>query len=94
MGAALWCRDLDPRQGNIAEDHAGPPRAPVMTCRYRIEVLGIPRTPWRSSSAAAMQDAIDLGLTSWDAAGREHFLAVPVDMRVEHRGRGAVRCVR
>ena len=54
---------------------------PALTgCRYRIEVFGKPRAPWRVTPTIAMQDAIDLDLASWDASTREHYLAVPVDM--------------
>ena len=53
-------------------------------CRYRIEVFGTPRAPWRATASAALADAVALGLASWDQAQQEHFLAVPVDMRVDH----------
>lgn len=54
---------------------APPPR------RYRLTVFGEPRGEWHSSSAALMAEAIALGLASWDAARREHYLAVPVSVQ-------------
>jgi hypothetical protein len=57
--------------------------APPRYARYRIEVFGEARSPWRNSSDEAMVDAIELQLANWDGSRREHFLAVPVDMKVE-----------
>jgi len=45
---------------------------------YRIEVFGEPRAPWRSTVAQAIDDAISLGLASYDEERDEHYLAVPV----------------
>lgn len=45
---------------------------------YRVTVFSRPRAPWRSTKAEVMQDAIRLGLASWDDERREHFFAVPV----------------
>ncbi len=49
---------------------------------YRIEVFGQARAPWRETPAEAFADAIALGLASWDDERREHFIAVPVEMRL------------
>lgn len=80
MGAALW-RHADER---LAEPEPEP--ASIWTagpgCRFRIEVFGRPRAPWRSTPEEAMQDAIRLDLASWDESRKEYFLAVPVDMNV------------
>lgn len=35
----------------------------------------------RDSREQAMTDAIRAGLASWDAERREHYLAVPVEIR-------------
>jgi hypothetical protein len=77
MGAALW-RRVRAQQVVDAASEASAPRGQV---RYRIEVFGQPRAPWRAYPSHAMDDAIRLGLASWDADRNEHFLAVPVDMR-------------
>lgn len=61
--------------------------------RYRVEVFGVARTPWRTSFTDAMADAIALDLATWDAEAGEHFLAVPVDMKVEIVT-GEYRCAR
>ena len=82
MGVALWRRSVE------SEDEPAPPTdfgylpPPMPGCRYRIEVMGEPRAPWRSTPAEAMVDAIALDLANWDETTREHYLAVPVDMRV------------
>jgi hypothetical protein len=47
---------------------------------YRLKVFDDPRAPWRDTREQVMQDAIRLGLASWDASKRQHFLAVPVAM--------------
>ena len=47
---------------------------------YRITTFGRPRSPWRESVQEAVDDAVELGLASWDASRREWFLAVPVDL--------------
>lgn len=52
---------------------------------FRITTLGEPRAPWRVSRAEAMQDAVALGLASWDRSKREWFLPVPAD--IERSGR-------
>lgn len=52
---------------------------------FRITTLGEPRAPWRTSRDEAMQDAIALGLASWDRSKREWFLPVPAD--IERSGR-------
>jgi len=49
-----------------------------MADRFRIEVFGRARSPWRKSAEDAMCDAVALELASWDASRREWFLAVPV----------------
>lgn len=51
--------------------------------RYRIAVLGSPKTAWRCSSSEAMADAVDMGLASWDAVARAHFLAIPIEMEID-----------
>jgi len=61
--------------------------APHPTHQFRLCVFDDPRAPWRESAAEAKQDAIRLGLASWDESEREHFLAVPV--RIERRKRQA-----
>lgn len=80
MGMALWMRDAA-----VAAEVEIPNGCPAAWagCKYRIEVFGVGRAPWRSSPVEAMQDAIVLDLASWDESVRQWFLAVPVDMRVE-----------
>lgn len=48
--------------------------------KYRITTFGRPRAPWRRTMQEAVDDAIELGLASWDASRREWFLAVPVGL--------------
>ena len=79
MGVALWKR-ADVRPAKIALPDHFP--APEPLCRYRIEVFGRGQAPWRNSPAEAMVDAIALDLAAWDESKREHYLAVPVEMRV------------
>lgn len=79
MGAALWRRAALAEAQPATPDYL-PPALPG--CLYRIEVFGEPRAPWRSSPTGAMRDAIRLDLASWDEIRQEHFLAVPVDMRI------------
>lgn len=71
MGVALWRR----------EEVDAVSTASVVGARFRLTVFGKPRAPWRASYREAEEDAIALGLASWDANQREHFLAVPVDVR-------------
>ncbi len=82
MGTAVWKRAAG------AQAHLDPamPMSPVET-KYRIEVFGQPRAPWRTSPAEAMVDAVRLDLASWDEARQEYYLAVPVDLRVLHPDR-------
>ncbi|PZQ50216.1 MAG: hypothetical protein DI555_23265 [Novosphingobium pentaromativorans] len=54
-----------------------------MADRFRISTFGRPRTPWRDSIQDATDDAIELGLASWDESRREWYLAVPVALQVE-----------
>lgn len=79
MGVALWRSVTDQPATDELADYL-PPAWPG--CRYRIEVFGEPRAAWRRSPADAMADAIELDLANWDASRREHYLAVPVAMRV------------
>ena len=79
MGAALWRRAADEAEPAAHLDYLP---ASTPGCLYRIEVFGEGRAPWRRSVADAMADAIRLELASWDASLRQHYLAVPVDMRV------------
>lgn len=51
--------------------------------RYRIAVFKEPRAPWRDVIERAMTDAKRLGLASYDAAAREWYLALPVEMEVD-----------
>ncbi|MEH3107168.1 MAG: hypothetical protein PGN09_07760 [Sphingomonas fennica] len=60
-----------------------PPERTVHGWRYRVTVFGQPRAPWRDEAQHAKQDAIDLGLASWDADKREWFIAVPTDIEVD-----------
>jgi hypothetical protein len=48
--------------------------------RYRLTVFGEPRGPWRETKEEVLKDAVRKKLASWDAAAREHYLAVPVDI--------------
>ncbi|MBX9816061.1 MAG: hypothetical protein K2X76_15290 [Sphingomonas sp.] len=48
---------------------------------FRVMVFDEPRGPWRASRHEAMRDAIRAGLASWDQERREHYLAVPVEIR-------------
>ena len=41
-------------------------------------VFDKPRGEWRRSAQEALDDAITLGLASYDDERREHYLAVPV----------------
>lgn len=60
-----------------------PAPAAIIGIRFRVVVLGSPKTAWRSSSDEAMADAIDMGLASWDASMGAHYLAVPVEMEID-----------
>lgn len=80
MGVALWKRGEDDRPATPTGLDYLPPAIPG--CFYRIEVAGEARSPWRPSPAEAMADAIGLDLANWDETTREHYLAVPVDMRI------------
>lgn len=53
--------------------------------RFRLTVFGKPRegAPWRATKDEVLLDAIRLGLASWDASQREHFLAVPVEIATD-----------
>jgi hypothetical protein len=77
MGVALWRRDAEPASLPL-------PIVVQSNVRYRIEVFGEARAPWRATAGQAMLDAIRLDLANWDDARQEHFLAVPVDLRVDH----------
>jgi hypothetical protein len=55
-----------------------------MVEQFRVVSAGRPRGVWRDSYEAAMADAVDLELASWDASKRTHYLAVPVS--IERRG--------
>ena len=55
---------------------APPPRE-----QFRLYCFGEPRGPVRDDHKEAMTDAIRAGLASWDAERREHYLAVPVEIR-------------
>lgn len=79
MGSALWRSALAD-----AEITALPVHLPSgeRGCRYQITVFDKPRTPWRMTPAEAMADAISLELASWDESRKEHYLAVPVGMKV------------
>lgn len=81
MGVALWRRAAVATATPIEDEVI--PRAEA-GCWYRIEVFGRPRAPWRRTPTDAMVDAISLGLSSYDESQRQHYLAVPVDMRVRH----------
>lgn len=48
--------------------------------QWRVTVFGDPRADWRDSVQHAMDDAIRLGLASYDEERGEHYLAVPVDL--------------
>lgn len=63
---------------------APPPRHVEIT-EYRIVVFGKARSPWRQSWDAALEDAIQAGLASWDESKQEHYLAVPVRMQSRKR---------
>lgn len=76
MGRALWRRLTEPDERDALP--AAEPRAFM----YCIEVFGRRRSPWRSSPQEALADAIRLDLAAWDESRQEHYLAVPVDMRV------------
>lgn len=80
MGVAVWKRGDDDRSPEPAGLDYLPPALPG--CFYRIEVVGEARSPWRSTPSEAMADAVALDLASWDGSRREHFLAVPVHMRI------------
>jgi hypothetical protein len=58
-----------------------------MAEKFRIEVLGRPRSPWRTSRDAAIRDAAALELASWDAEQREWYLAVPVELAIRREQR-------
>ncbi|TZG24749.1 hypothetical protein FYJ91_18370 [Sphingomonas montanisoli] len=47
---------------------------------YRVAVFGRPRAPWREKWEHAMEDAIAMELTSYDASRREYYLAVPTSI--------------
>jgi hypothetical protein len=78
MGAALW------RRVRAEEFEATRPLpAPGIRFRYCITVFGELRGPWRDTAAQAIDDAITLELASWDESQKQHFLAVPVGLKVE-----------
>lgn len=79
MGVALWRQSSPDADRRAVPDYVPPPQP---GCLYRIETFGEPRSTWRTSPAEAMADAIALDLASWDEVRQQHFLAVPVDMRV------------
>jgi hypothetical protein len=79
MGAALWRGALADTAITALPAHLPPGER---GCRYQITVFDRPRTPWRTTPAEAMADAISLELASWDESRKEHFLAVPVSMKV------------
>lgn len=50
---------------------------------YRLRVFGEPKAPWRRVKTQAQQDAIELGLGSFDEWGK-FFVAVPGDIEELH----------
>ncbi|WP_341207260.1 hypothetical protein [uncultured Sphingomonas sp.] len=50
-------------------------------------VFGQPRGEWRPLPQLAFDDAIALGLASYDDERREHYLAVPVEIEKREIGR-------
>lgn len=77
MGRAVWRRLAEEELPGV------PLPRPGVRFRYCVTVFGEQRAPWRDSVAEAVDDAIGLELASWDAVERQHFLAVPVDIRTE-----------
>lgn len=65
------------------------PADTVAGWRYRVTVFGKPRAPWRDARPHAVQDAIDLGLASWDDERRQWFIAVPTDIEVDTQTEGS-----
>ena len=53
-----------------------------MAQQFRIATFGEPRSEWRDSREAALNDAIRLNLATWDRSKRQWFLAVPVELQV------------
>lgn len=51
-----------------------------MVDQFRVIAFGKPRAPWRLSREAAIDDAVALGLASWDQSKREWFVPVPADI--------------
>lgn len=51
--------------------------------RFRITAFGEPRAPWRDARQHAVDDAVALGLASWDAAAKEWFIPVPAEIEKE-----------
>jgi hypothetical protein len=75
---------LGPKPLRLADLAPADTGVPARRPGYRIEVFGKPRSPWRLTVADAMADAVAAELASWDAERGEHFLAVPVELRLRH----------
>ncbi|PNU02617.1 hypothetical protein A8V01_08955 [Novosphingobium guangzhouense] len=50
---------------------------------YRVRVFGKPRAPWRRVKKQAQQDALELGLGSFDEWGK-FFVSVPGEIEELH----------
>lgn len=50
---------------------------------YRVRVFGEPKAPWRRAKKQAQQDALDLGLGSFDEWGK-FFVSVPGEIEEVH----------
>lgn len=67
----------DPTTGRFATE----PEPPKPRTEHAVFTFGNRRSDWLPSQAAAMDEAIRLGLASYDASRREHYLAVPTSIR-------------
>ena len=57
-----------------------PVRKPQPIRRFRVRTLTGPRSDWLDTYQAAHDEAVRLGLASFDQSRREHYLAVPVSI--------------
>lgn len=55
----------------------------MATTRYRVCVFDDPKGEWRDTFQHAKDDAIRLGLASYDESRREYYLAVPVRIETQ-----------
>jgi hypothetical protein len=47
--------------------------------RYRVVEFGQPKAPWRTTRQKALQDAVELGLGSYDEWG-QFYITIPAEI--------------